>query len=148
MRIVVSCLIALFAMLFCVLLLKPLAVRLDLVDQPGGRKKHAAPVPLIGGLAMFFGFCFSLLSLNFPLSHYRGLIAGSALLILIGLVDDFRELGSKLRLAGQIIAVLFLVGWGHVTIESLGNIFFLGTTHLSYWAIPITIFSVLGYLNS
>ena len=34
-------------------LLLPLAWRVGLVDNPGGRKQHASPTPLIGGLAIY-----------------------------------------------------------------------------------------------
>ena len=32
------------------------ALKLDAVDRPGGRKVHAIPTPTLGGVAMFFGF--------------------------------------------------------------------------------------------
>ena len=108
MEIVKSSIVAFAATLFCIWLLRPLAFRIGFVDRPGGRKHHANAVPLIGGIAMFFGFCFSLLTLHVSLQAYRGLFAGSALLVLMGVVDDFKELGSKLRLVGQLLAALFL----------------------------------------
>ena len=47
--------------IFFVKLFKPVAIRVGLVDLPGGRKQHEGTVPLIGGLAMFLGFAFSAL---------------------------------------------------------------------------------------
>ncbi len=38
------------------LIMKHLAPRLDFVDRPGGRKIHANPKPLGGGVAIFLGF--------------------------------------------------------------------------------------------
>ena len=104
--------IAALSTLFCIFLLRPLAYRIGLVDRPGGRKKHVYHTPLIGGIAMFFGFCFSLLTLDISLQPYRGLIAGSSVLILMGVVDDFKSLSSKLRLLGQFLAATFLIAWG------------------------------------
>lgn len=143
-----SDIIAIAAALFCIWLLRPLAVRVGFVDRPGGRKQHAQDIPLIGGIAIFFGFCFALLSFSTPLQSYRPLIGGSSLLLIMGVVDDFRELNSKLRLLGQIAAALCLTGWGHLSVMSLGNLWFLGDIHLSFWAIPFTVIIIVGFLNA
>ena len=148
MDILKSSLVALLATLFCIWLLRPLAHRIGFVDRPGGRKVHEKNTPLIGGISMFFGFCFALLSLHVSLEAYRGMIAGSSLLILMGVVDDFKELGSRLRLVGQLLATIFLITWGNQLLNNLGNIFFLGNFQLGLWAFPITVFCVMGYLNA
>lgn len=143
-----SSLIALIATWFCVWLLRPLAVHIGFVDRPGGRKQHDDDVPLIGGIAMFFGFCFALLALDVSLVSYRGLFAGASLLMLMGVVDDFKELSSKLRIVGQFLAVIFLVVWGNQLIVNLGDLFFFGSVHLGNWAFPITVVAVVGYINA
>ena len=119
-----SSVIALLASLFCIWLLRPLAIRLGLVDRPSERKLHENEIPLTGGIAMFFGFCFALLSLHESLFPYRGMLAGSAILVLMGVMDDFRDLSSKLRLRGQLLAALLLVIWGDVLLQNWGNLFF------------------------
>ncbi len=37
------------------LALRPLAVGTKFIDHPGGRKRHAGEVPIVGGIAMFIG---------------------------------------------------------------------------------------------
>jgi UDP-GlcNAc:undecaprenyl-phosphate GlcNAc-1-phosphate transferase len=148
MTIIGSGLIAILATLFFIWLFRHLAVKLDLVDRPGGRKLHTSDVPLIGGIAIFFGFCFAILSLPTSLQSYRALIAGSGLLLTMGIVDDFRELSSKLRLVGQVGAALILVCWGGLQITSLGNLLFLGDISLGTFAIPFTVLLVVGFLNA
>jgi len=140
--------IAILAALIFIWLFRHLAIRLRFVDTPGGRKQHLQEVPLIGGIAIFFGFCFALLSLPISLQSYRGLIAGSSLLLTVGIVDDFRELNSKLRLLAQIAAALFLIYWGHLQVVSLGNLLFLGNIHLGFWSVPLTVLLVVGFLNA
>src|SRR3990167_1902763 len=139
---------ALIASLFCLWLLRPLSVRLGLVDRPSGRKLHAKEVPLIGGIAMFFGFCFALLAMGVSLQPYRGMFAGSSILVMMGVVDDFRDLSSKLRLWGQFVAALLLVIWGHVLLANWGDLFFLGEMSLGLWAIPVTVFLVVANINA
>jgi UDP-GlcNAc:undecaprenyl-phosphate/decaprenyl-phosphate GlcNAc-1-phosphate transferase len=143
-----SNLIAIVAILAFIGLFRRLAIRLGLVDHPGGRKQHERAVPLIGGIAIFFGFCFALLSLPISLQPYRGLIAGSALLLTIGIIDDFRELDSKVRLLGQISAALLLIFWGHNQVSILGDLLFLGDIYLGFWSILFTVILVVGFLNS
>lgn len=147
-KILISDVVAVFATLYCIWLLKPLAMRVGFVDRPGGRKQHQREVPLIGGIAIFFGFCFALLLLPISLHHYRGLIAGASLLMLIGIVDDFRELGWKLRLCGQILAALVLILWGHHRVINLGDIWFIGEVHLGIWSIPFSTVAIVGFLNA
>jgi UDP-GlcNAc:undecaprenyl-phosphate/decaprenyl-phosphate GlcNAc-1-phosphate transferase len=148
MTIISSSMIAILASVFFIWLFRRLAIRLEFVDRPGGRKQHEQEVPLIGGIAIFFGFCFALLSLPLSLQSYRGLIAGGSLLLTIGIVDDFRELNSKLRLVGQIAAALLLICWGNLQVTSIGNLLFLGNISLGFWAIPFTVLLVAGYLNA
>lgn len=143
-----SSVIAVTASLFFIALFRHLAVRLGFVDRPGGRKLHGQEVPLIGGVAIFFGFCFALLSLPISLQNYRGMVAGGSLLLVMGVVDDFRELNSKLRLFGQIAAGLLLIFWGNLHVNSLGNIFSLGDISLGFWSIPLTLIMVVGFLNA
>lgn len=147
-EIIKSCIVTFIATLFCIWLLKPLAFRIGLVDRPGGRKLHQADVPLIGGIAMFFGFCFALLTLHVSLQAYRGLLAGSGLLLMMGVMDDFNELGTKLRLFGQLLAALLLIIWGRESLNNLGNLFFLGDIHIGLWAFPLTVIAVMGFINS
>ena len=146
----ISSCIGLFVTLFCVRLLKPVAIRIGLVDVPGGRKKHANDIPLIGGLAIFIGFCFALLSFDVSLKDYRGLLAGSVILILLGIVDDFKELTPRIRLIGQCLATLLLIEWGHVSLMHLGNLFSFGNVELGVGivSLSITIFIVLSFINA
>lgn len=146
-HILISAVVGMLATVGSVFLLKPVAVRIGLVDMPGGRKKHQSHVPLIGGITLFIGFCFSLLCLDISLQAYRGLLAGSGILLLIGVVDDFRELTPKIRLLGQLLAVVCLMQWGHLSVTHLGNLFFLGDINLGIFSGVVTFLSVLMFVN-
>src|SRR3990167_4476075 len=139
-----SCFVGALTALACIELLKPVAVRIGLVDMPGGRKTHANRVPLIGGIAIFVGFCFSLLCLNTYFPMTRGLLTGCAVLVLIGIVYDFRELAPKIRLLGQFLAGILLIRWGHISVNHLGNLFFLGPMHLGIFSNLLILFLVFN----
>lgn len=143
-----SMLLGAFVTYICINLLKPVALHIGLVDTPGGRKKHFDPVPLIGGIAIFMGFCFALLCLNISLRNFRGLLAGSSVLLLIGILDDFHELTPRIRLMGQCVATLLLMELGHLSVMQLGNLFFLGDVNLGWFSFPFTTFFVLGFVNA
>lgn len=139
---------AIFTVQACLYLLKPIAIHAGLVDMPGGRKKHENAVPLIGGIAIFIGFCFSLLALDVSLRDYRGLLAGCAILVLLGILDDFHELRPRVRLIGQCMAAILLMQSGHLMISQLGNLFFFGGINLGVWSVVVTIAFILGIVNA
>ena len=135
----------------CVLLLRVLAraaVRLDLLDRPGGRKTHEGAVPLVGGLAMFLAFVFALLTLHEPLSSMRALVAGASLLVVVGVLDDMRELSSTVRFAVQIIAGCLMIFWGDVQLFDLGHLVSGNKVSLGIWSVPLTVFAVVGVINA
>src|ERR1700734_2001257 len=53
--------IALFASLMLTVPVRALAIRVGMVDLPGPRKVHLQPIPLLGGLAMYFSVLIALL---------------------------------------------------------------------------------------
>ena len=77
------------------------------------------------------------------------MLAGSSLIVLIGVVDDFKDLNSKLRLIGQLFSALIMIIWGGVMLSDLGDLFFLGRDlKIGLWAIPLTILAVLANVNA
>lgn len=94
------------------------ASRLRFLDRPGERKAQAAPVPLMGGLAIYLGTLAGTLVQDTQLEADsflpRWLLAG-AVLLGVGLLDDRRGLGPRLRLLAQtLVALCFwpeLVAW-------------------------------------
>src|SRR5437773_11813260 len=58
-----------------------IATHVGLMDMPGGRKQHAAPVPVIGGIAMFFGFAAAALGSGQVVGPTLALVAALGLLV-------------------------------------------------------------------
>lgn len=105
----------------------PLALRFgwrwQAVDRPNHRKHHEAPVPRTGGLAIAFGMLTGLLATALLQHDAVGegeggpwspvaFIAATALVFLVGLVDDLRGCSVRVKLAVQIIAALMVVSTG------------------------------------
>lgn len=131
-----------------ILLLRPLALRLGLSDVPGGRKSHEGNIPLLGGIGIFCGLFFALLTLNISLSPYRCFIATSALLMITGVLDDFHELTPRSRLLIQVFAGFLMIWWGKNSLTSIGNLLNLGDIKLGYFAIPLTLIAVVAIINA
>lgn len=123
-----------------------------LIDVPNERKIHTRPISRLGGVAIWLSTMLSFLFLVF-LSYYpygsllSGILLGSSLMFLLGLIDDIYTLNAKFKLLIQIaIATLvFLLG---VRIDSMINPFggeIQLTLPLSY---IITLFWIVGISNA
>ncbi|WP_066364133.1 MraY family glycosyltransferase [Herbidospora mongoliensis] len=78
--------------------LRRLALRLRLVDHPGGHKAHLAPTPCLGGPAIILGTALPVLGVADD-PRIRALLFGGLVFALVGLIDDARPLGRLPRLA-------------------------------------------------
>ena len=120
-----------------------------LVDLPGERKIHTKPVSRIGGVAIWLSTMLTFLCLVF-LSYYpygsllSGILLGSSLMFLLGLVDDIYNLNAKFKLFIQ-IAIATLVYLLGVKINSIP--FFVGID-LGFWSYPITLLWIVGISNA
>lgn len=132
-----------------VALLRPVAIHIGLIDQPGERKVHSDGVPLVGGLAMFCGFALAALTLDLAFTPYRSFFAAVAILMIVGVLDDLRELTSRARFAAQIAAAAMMAWWGGIALDDLGGL--RGgesVVELGRWAVPFTIFATVGVINA
>ena len=99
--------------------IKIFAIKVGAVDIPNHRKIHKGEVPRLGGLAIFIAFSItSLITFNHVEKNIRGIILGSAVIILCGILDDIKTLNYKSKLLFQSIAVIFLILNG-IQIEKL-----------------------------
>ena len=125
------------------------ALAIGLVDHPGGRKRHEAAIPLVGGIAMFCAFTIiATLFWPFPVRPYASLFTGMVLLTAVGYLDDRYEITRSGRFFVQVLAALIMTSWGEIQIHSLGNIVGFGALDLGQWAIPFTVICTVGLINA
>jgi UDP-GlcNAc:undecaprenyl-phosphate/decaprenyl-phosphate GlcNAc-1-phosphate transferase len=139
---------AAFISALLVLMLRRPAERWGLVDHPGGRKRHGAPVPVTGGVAVVLGFVLALAVSFSAFGDYTALFAGIALLAITGLLDDLGEVTATTKMLVQVLAGVFMTSWGSNYLTVLGNLFGTGSLELRDWAIPITVFGAIAVINS
>lgn len=130
-------------------ILRPLAIRLDLLDKPGGRKRHTGDIPLIGGIAIVFGFLVGLLTLSTSLINLRPYLLGLMILLVIGVLDDLHELTPKARLAAQLLVAIIAMTWGQTLLSNIGHIGLSGASHqLGWFAWVFTGIAIIGTINA
>ncbi|MFA6562288.1 MAG: MraY family glycosyltransferase [Verrucomicrobiia bacterium] len=90
---------------------------LGFLDDPGYRKIHAEPMPLLGGVAVFAAVALGVLAAG-PAElaedgrHLAGILGGAALALALGLVDDRRDLKAAPKLMGQLLIALVAAASG------------------------------------
>lgn len=98
------------------------ALRFGVIDQPAARKIHANPVPLLGGAAIYIAFILVLMLFGDRryIHEVVGIFIGATLVSLMGVIDDRWGLGSYVKLLGQLLAACILVYSG-VQVSIWGN---------------------------
>ena len=126
-------------------ILRAAAQRVGLMANPGPRRIHRRPVPTAGGLAIYLGFWIPVLVAQGWNDTLVGLLAGSTLITLVGLIDDYVELKPGAKLLGQLVAAGVLVHFG-TRIQFVTNPFG-GMLYLGAWGIPLTILWIVAITN-
>lgn len=133
-------------------LLQPVAGYFGLVDKPDGRKLHSFHTPLIGGIAVFVALVLSLLPFtslpSLGLNQQPALFIAIGLIVLTGVLDDYLQLGVRLRFLMHALIALIMIHWGGVVLIDLGFLVSSKLLVLGYFAVPLTVFATLGTINA
>jgi UDP-GlcNAc:undecaprenyl-phosphate/decaprenyl-phosphate GlcNAc-1-phosphate transferase len=125
-----------------------LAMKIGLVDEPGGRKQHDDAVPPIGGLIILPVFMLSVIVLGGDLSAYGYLFIALIMILVTGAIDDFVPLHAWFKFAVQLSAAALVVILGGARIYTLGDMFGFGEVGLGWMSIPFSIAAVALLVNS
>lgn len=139
------------------------ALKHRIVDKPSSaRKIHKHEIAYLGGAAIFLAFVMTVLVL-LPLTRQLGaLLLGCAVLVVVGVIDDVRDLSPWVKLGGQFVAAgVALAGgigitavtnpfggvidlnWGRTSFELLGAQF-----HISPLANILSLLWMVGLANT
>ncbi len=129
--------------------LRLIAIRINLVDKPNARKVHTTPVPLVGGMGVFFAAMIALLlavSSWDVLSEFKNMLLGSFILLVMGVIDDKVDLRATLKLVVQLLLAHFVYAQG-IKIDSLYGI--MGINELPEMvSYVLTIVVITGVVNA
>lgn len=122
------------------------AVRTGFVELPSERRIHKEPLPLGGGVALFAAFWTTVLAALPFERDLLGLAIASALILLVGLIDDAVELRWYVKLAGQVAAAAIAIGCG-IKIEFVTHPLSGETVYIGWWGVPLTLLWLVALAN-
>lgn len=125
------------------------ATKRKIVDNPDFRKLQRTPVPVMGGVAVFFGLVAGLGVASFflDITTILPMFLAMSIMLCIGVADDVSDLSPWLRFAVEIAMTLMMI---YITDMSLNNFHGLwGYYNMPLWlSIPLTVVSVVGMINA
>ena len=134
-----------------------LAFRLGAIDQPGGRKVHRDPMPRFGGMAVFGGFCAPWGGLYLVDNRvadtfqdyeklFGALMLGAVAMLVIGMIDDLKEMRPGRKFLAQLAVALGLY-FGGFRIAAVSNPFG-DPFQLGWFSLPISVLWIVGLTNA
>ena len=111
--------VALILNLVFIPLVRRASIRIGRVAQPRDDRWNSRPTPTLGGVGIYFAFLASMLLSFLVTGNWDqmrwGLLAGSSLIFLIGVFDDFKPISPQAKLTGQILASAVVIFFGYTT---------------------------------
>lgn len=121
----------------------------NLMDEPGDRSIHGTKTPTLGGVGVFVAFAVSLILFGVfkeldrvDLVKLLTLLAGTMVLLFLGIKDDLIALSPRKKFIGQLFAVAIVIFFTDVRIADFNGL--LGITELPY---PVSVlFTVFVFI--
>lgn len=157
-RVAYSIVLTVVAATTCALtpLFRHLAVRWGAVVAPDERRVHTTPTPLLGGVAMLIGFLAGMLvawrldvlaSIFSGTTEPIGVVIAAVAILVLGTVDDVREVSAPAKLAGTVVCASILVYFGISML--VFRVPFAGVVVLSPdWSFLLSVLWVLGMTHA
>ncbi len=132
-------------------LVKMLACKVGAIDVPrDNRRMHKEPIPRLGGLAIFLAFILSVLLFAEIDRQMQGILRGSVIIVVLGVLDDILTLRALPKFIVQIFAACVAVYHG-CTIEFISNPNLLSAApylDLGWLSIPVTVIWIVAITNA
>ena len=126
-------------------LVRWIAIHIGALDYPNERKVHKKPMPLLGGLMMFFGFLFGYMFFAPKSTQMLSVLIGSFILVITGIIDDIKPLKAKEVIIGQLAAALVVVFYGKILLNDVS--FFGFYFDFGWLAYPLTVIFIIAVMN-
>ena len=133
-------------------LVKRLAIHVGAMDVPkDSRRMHDHPIPRMGGLAIALAFLLSVMLFAEMDRQMWAILAGAAIIVILGILDDILTLRALFKFLVQILAASIVVANGCVIRYLTNPNPFSDTPYLdlgSFWSIPVTIIWIVAITNA
>ena len=125
--------------------IKKVAIHVNALDIPNGRKVHTEPMPRLGGLGIYMGFLLGYILFGTMSIRMNAILIGSFIIIVTGIVDDINPIPAKVKFLFQTIAASVVAFYGQILLSNLSAFgFYIDFGVLSY---PITIIFIVSIIN-
>jgi len=139
-------------------LVRWVAIRNKVLDMPEARKVHSKPIPRLGGVGIFLAFILTVMLVLSPWrlfeipfadvgAHWsKGFMAAAGIIVALGILDDLKPLGARVKFLTQVLAALVAISFGYVIthVDLPGG----RTVELGMWAVPVTLVWIVGLTNA
>lgn len=151
----IGCLVAFGAVSWVYFKVLTLAMLKGLVDNPDARKLQKTPVPVMGGVAVFFGIlCGGLTALALyqllgcPIDPVvMPALLAMGIMLYVGALDDMLGLTPRSRLVIETLAVLGMIYTSDMCIDTFRGMWGIMEIPWSV-AVPLTVFAGVGIINA
>ena len=126
-----------------------IAILKNIVDNPDARKLQRNPVPVMGGIAVFFGIAIGLCCSQAIFNSASTFMLISAMLIMLytGTMDDIISLSPGIRFLIEILVIVWLMYTSNSSINCFWGLW--GISTIPAWiSYPLTIFAAVGIINA
>lgn len=125
--------------------IKKVAIHVNALDIPNGRKVHTEPMPRLGGLGIYMGFLLGYILFGTMSIRMNAILIGSFIIIVTGIVDDINPIPAKVKFLFQTIAASVVAFYGQILLNDLSAFgFYIDFGILGY---PITIIFIVSIIN-
>ena len=125
------------------------AVQHNVVDNPNYRKLQREPVPVLGGVAVFFGLVVGLCVAT-PFIDIKPLLPvlmAMSVMLCIGVMDDVSGLSPWFRFLVEIVVTMLLVFLAGMSLDTFQGLW--GVYGVPMWlSVPLTVVAVVGIINA
>lgn len=121
----------------------------NIVDNPDERKLQRVPIPVLGGVAVFFGMsvAFAVAGLIHDVSNMFAMVCVMVIMLYVGIMDDIIGLTPKTRFVIEILVVLLLIYCNNYSIDNFHGLW--GIYTIPRWiSVPLTVFACVGIINA
>ena len=126
-----------------------IAIMKNIVDNPDARKLQRVPVPVMGGVAVFFGIIIGICSSQMMFDEPKVFMLIMAMLIMlyVGTMDDVIDLTPTIRFIIEIIIIAWLIYVNRASIDNFWGLW--GVRDIPLWlSCPLTVFAAVGIINA
>lgn len=118
------------------------------MDKPDYRKRHQGMIPLVGGISVYAGICFTFFITNYYIPHAWLYLACSGVLVLVGALDDRYDISVKLRALIQALIAILMMYCGNLYLLSFGHIFGSWELVVGPFGYVLTLLAVWAAINA